>query len=100
MVMDFTTELTIFLAGIREDPRIGPTHISLFVAILQYRNDHGFTNPVCVFGKDLMLLAKISAAGTYHRSIRDLHEYGYIQYIPSYNHFLGSLIYLPQQKAA
>ena len=92
--MNFTIELAVFLEGIRDDPRICPSHISLFLAILQYRKEHECPNPVCVFGKELMLLAKISAAGTYHRSIRDLHEYGYIKYIPSYNHFLGSLIYL------
>jgi hypothetical protein len=92
--MNLTTELTGFMEGIREDPRICPSHISLFIAILQYWQEHECPHPICVFGKELMQLAKISASGTYHRNIRDLHEYGYIKYIPSYNHFLGSLIYL------
>lgn len=76
-----------------EDGRIGPAHISLYIAILQYWNQHERPYPLCVFGRELTALAKISM-GTYHRTIHELHEYGYIRYIPSYNHFLGSLIYL------
>ena len=91
--MSLDQVLTDFLNGIRDDPRICPAHISLFLAIVQYSREHTDENPICVFSRDLMTLAKISASGTYHRCIRDLHEYGYIRYIPSYNHFLGSLIY-------
>jgi len=87
-------ELTEFFLSIREDPRIGPVHISLFMAIVQHWNNNNCKNPICVFGKELMELAKISGVATYHRSIRELNEYGYIKYEPSYNHFSGSLIYL------
>ena len=83
-----------FLRSIREDGRIGPTHISLFVAILQYAEERGMHNPICVFSKDLMPSAKISTMGTYNKNMWELHEYGYIRYIPSYNHFLGSLIFI------
>jgi hypothetical protein len=39
-----------------------------------------------------MRLAKISGVATYHKAIRELDEYGYIDYKPSYNHNKGSLI--------
>ena len=37
---------------------------------------------------------KISARSTYYKILQDLHAFGYIRYIPSYNIFLRSLVYL------
>ena len=91
--MLFSEELNRFMNEVREDGRISPSHISLFIAILQYANLQG-ENPVCVFSRDLMPLAKISGSATFNKNIWDLHKYGYIKYIPSYNHFLGSMIYI------
>lgn len=81
-----------------EDPRIGPSHISLFVAILYYFNAGDSGLPISVHGKDLMRKAKISGMATYHKCMRDLKESGYIRYIPSYNPILKSLVYILQQK--
>jgi hypothetical protein len=92
--MSLMPELAGFFAGIREDPRINPVHISLYMAIMQHWNKNNCKSPICVFSWELMQLAKISGVATYHRSIKELHEYGYIKYEPSYNHFMGSLIYI------
>jgi hypothetical protein len=89
-----TPELINFFTSIQEDPRINTVHISLFMAIVHHWNKNDCKNPIRVFGKDLMQLAKISGVATYHKSIRELHEYGYIKYIPSFNHFSGSLIFI------
>ena len=92
-------EINNFFTAIEEDNRISPVHISLFMAIMQHwnTNDNDKKTPVCVFSKDLMRLAKISGVATYHRSIKELHEYGYIKYEPSYNHSVGSLIFIPHE---
>ena len=95
--MLYERELHCFLQEVRSDGRIGPSHISLFVAILQYAEERGMHNSICVFSKDLMPSAKISTMGTYNKNMWELHEYGYIRYIPSYNHFLGSLILINQK---
>lgn len=95
MAMKVSAEINRFFAAIREDSRISPVHISLFMAIVQHWNDGDGKTQVYVFSKDLMRLAKISGVATYHRCIKELHEYGYIKYQPSYNHFSGSLISLP-----
>lgn len=87
-------EFSNFFESIKEDSRIGPIHISLYMAILQHRNENGYGARVFAFSKDLMKRAKISGVATYHRTIRQLHEYGYIQYEPSYNHFAKSLFCL------
>ena len=91
---DFAFELSGFLNAIKEDSRISPVHISLFVAIMQYWNDNNFTNPINVFSKRLMQLAKISGLATYYKTIKELDEYGYIKYKPSHNQYARSLIYL------
>ena len=87
-------ELTSFFCSIRDDSRISPVHISLFMAIIQFWKDNDYKSPVSVFGHELMNLAKISGVATYHRCIRQLEEYGYIEYEPSFDRFVGSLIYL------
>lgn len=92
--MRLTPELISFFAAAREDARIGPVHISLFMAIMQHWNDNDCKNPICAFSRDLMKLAKISGVATYHKSIRELDTYGYIRYKPSYNHNKGSMVYL------
>ena len=87
-------EVMEFFVAIRDDSRIGPVHISLFMAIVQHWNKNNCNDPICVFGKELMELAKISGVATYHKSIKELHEYGYIIYEPSFNQFCGSFIYI------
>lgn len=93
IICDFRNVFNDFLCAVVEDPRLGPLHISLYAAILHFYNEQQERTPVSVFGKQLMQYAKISSNNTYHRIIRELHNYGYIYYIPSFNPFLGSLIY-------
>jgi hypothetical protein len=92
--LSYMNEVAIkFLNAVKADPRIGPTHISLFMAILYCKEEQGM-NPIYIFSAQLMQLAKISGPATYHKTIRQLKDYGYINYIPSYFHLLGSLIYV------
>jgi hypothetical protein len=87
-------ELIEFFISIRDDSRISPVHISLFMAIMQHWNANDCKNPICIFSHELMKLAKISGVATYHKSIRELDEYGYIRYEPSFNRYKRSVIYL------
>lgn len=41
-----------------------------------------------------MKMAKISGLGTYHKCIRDLNNFGYIRYQPSFNYRKKSKVYL------
>ena len=91
-------QLFHFLKAASEDPRIGPVHISLYAALLGLWEQKSKENPFSVFSWEVMPFCKISGVATYHRSIRELHQYGYIKYVPSYNHFLGSSIYLFEAK--
>ena len=95
--MDLDAALYDFMDVAKDDPCIGPSHISLYLAILYLNKEHEFEKPVSVYSRELMKQAKISAIGTYHKCIRDLKDAGYIKYIPSYNPVLGSMIYLIKQ---
>jgi hypothetical protein len=41
-----------------------------------------------------MKVSKIQSKATYHKCIRELNDFGYLSYHPSYNPFKGSLVYL------
>jgi hypothetical protein len=82
-----------FIIAVKDDPRIGVTHIGLYAALVtlwQLRKEH----PLPVFSHEVMPYCKLFGPATYHRNIRQLAEYGYIKYVPSHNHFLASLVYL------
>jgi hypothetical protein len=92
--MEIAGNLHGFMRRVLDDPAIGPTHISLYLAILFNFEEQDYHNPISIFSRDLMKQAKISAIGTYYKCINDLKSGGYIRYTPSYNPFLGSLIYI------
>jgi len=87
-------ELTSFYEAIQDDPRIGTTHISLYMALFQFYNLNRFKNPVEIRRAAVMKVAKISGIATYHKCIKDLNDFRYIQYEPSYNPDINSQVYL------
>ena len=87
-----------FLTMVEADPRISASHISLYVSLWKKWKDSGQDGPLSFFRQDIINLCKISGGNTYHKALRQLHEYGYVKYIPSYNHFLGSMIYFTPAK--
>lgn len=91
--MDQLKSLSDFFNAIAGDPRISITHIGIYAALLQYWKQHNFENPVYVFSYEIMPIAKISASTTYHKIIKDLSNYGYIKYEPSYKRNQGSKVY-------
>jgi hypothetical protein len=76
------------------DARVGPMHISLYVAILHLWAAQGRGKMVEISARKLMPVAKIGGVGPYHRTIRQLHAYGYVKYEPSYNPEVPSRVYL------
>ena len=92
--MNYILQLSGFFQRVATDKNLNPTHVSLYMAIFQFWNAGHFQNPVSISRQELMRISKISAKATYHKCIKDLHNYGYIQYEPSFNPFKGSLVYL------
>ncbi|MFB9843956.1 hypothetical protein [Mucilaginibacter ginsenosidivorans] len=81
--MDSGRALSVFFHAIRRDPRIGLNHIGLFAILAAHWQDLGCPEFIHAFAHELMPLAKVSST-TYHRCIRDLHDFGYIVYEPTY----------------
>jgi hypothetical protein len=77
--------LSRFMSGITGDPRIGCTHIALFVAVFDLWLQSGKAESLAIHPKQVMKKAKILARSTYVGMIRDLHEWGYWVYEPSFN---------------
>ena len=92
--MEQLKELTSFYSAIKNDNRIGTTHISLYMALFQFYNINKLNNPIVITRTEVMEIAKISGLATYHKCMRDLVEFGYIQYLPSFNPSIGSRVNL------
>ena len=92
--MEQVKELTNFYSAVKNDNRIGTTHISLYMALFQFYNLNRLENPIQITRTAVMEVAKISGLATYHKCMKDLVEFGYIQYEPSYNPAINSQVYL------
>lgn len=91
--MDRLQSLCDFFDAIEKDGRIGSTHICIYAALLSYRAQHGFANPIHVFSHEIMRIAKIASRMTYYRCVRELSDYGYIMYKHSFKKTKASRIY-------
>lgn len=67
-------------------------HLTLFVALLFLWKRNNFKNPVAVTRRAVMTLAHVQSIATYHKCIKELQQFGYILYVPSYNPYTGSFI--------
>lgn len=79
---------------LQSDTRISSVHVSLYMGFFFLWNLKHFQNPISITRRQMMQIAKIGGYATYHKCIKDLQAYGYIQYLPSYHPALGSLVYL------
>ena len=75
-----------------EDPNISPYHISVYNALFQIWNECHFDSDLSINRNDVMKLSKIGNANTYTRILKELDEYGYIKYHPSFNPLIGSKV--------
>lgn len=77
-----------FLEAIETDPRIGISHIGLYAVLVTFQK----SGVIEAFAKQVMIVAKITARSTYYKLIRELDEYGYLSYMPSYDPRIPSRI--------
>jgi hypothetical protein len=92
--MNYIKHLAGFFDRVASDERLNPTHVSMYVSLFQFWNASRFQNPISISRNELMKVSKISAKATYHKCMRELNDFGYLKYIPSYNPFKGSLVHL------
>ena len=92
--MVFENYIADFMDMVGEDPKMGPKHVSLMLAILYFFYRQGCVNPVQVFSAQLREQAKIRSERIYFYCMKDLKEWGYIKMNPSYRPGVASLITL------
>ena len=91
--MKLATQAERFLRRAANDVRLLPSHISLYMAIFY----HGPDKPgdhFQVSRKKLMHFSRIKSVATYHKCIKELVAYGYIDYQPSYDPYRASNVAL------
>lgn len=81
--MEWAVRVAAFYEKAKADNRISPVHIALYFALLNEASKSG-VNLIIPVRSRLMVLSKVYSTVTYHRCLRELHEYGYIIYRPSY----------------
>ncbi len=92
--MNYIRHLTAFYQKILGDARLNPTHISLYHALFQLWNLNRFENPISINRAQVLHFCKIGSYTTFYKCMYDLHNWGYIEYLPSHNPFKGSLVHL------
>lgn len=92
--MDAVELLKAFFDKASKDARISIGHIGLFVTLLQCQMKQDVEGPLVAYAAEIMEVAKISSTATYHRLIRELNDYGYLRYEPSFFKGVGSKFFL------
>lgn len=92
--MRFSYPLDKFMRSAANDDRLLTSHISLFMAMFYYSPEKSTDAAFQVSRKKLMRYSKIKSIATYHKCVRELVEFGYIHYTPSYHPKKGSTIAL------
>lgn len=87
-------QLEILYDVLRNDQRIRTVHISIYMGFFFLWSLKDFQNPISITRSEMMQITKISGYATYHKCIKDLQMYGYIQYFPTYHPAFGSLVYV------
>lgn len=84
MTTDRSKRGLIYLDNICNDPRptVWQTSLLLAIALLAYRQNE--SKIIRVSRNKLVAMSHINTAPTYHKYFKELQNYGYIKYKPSY----------------
>lgn len=85
-------KLTCFFESAEHDERIHTIHIVLYLVLYEFWARNDFRSPFSISRSKMMKAVKISTA-TYHKYMKQLHSWGYINYSPSYHPKIGSIIF-------
>lgn len=81
--MNYIHHLNSFFHRVEKDQHLTPYHIGLYMALFQKWNRHQFKSTFTIYREELMRYAKIGSKDTYYKCMRELHQQGYILYLPA-----------------
>ena len=90
--VNYITQLNAVFELFNKDHRIKQGHITLYLAFFQKWNREFFKNTITVNRELIMERAKFKSKTTYHNYLRELNDWDYLQYYPSYHPARGSKI--------
>lgn len=90
--VNYIVHLNAVLERFNNDERIKQGHITLYLAFFHKWNREFFKETLTVNRERIMERAKIKSKTTYHNYLKDLNEWEYLKYYPSYNPSRGSKI--------
>jgi hypothetical protein len=90
--MNYIRHLTTFYEKLALDNRLNPNHVSLYLALFQCWNMNLFVNPISVNRAQALQFCKIGSLHTYYKALKDLRDWGYIQYEASSSTAKGALV--------
>jgi hypothetical protein len=90
--MNYIRHLEGFYLRLAEDGRLTPFHVSLYLALFRQWNQNRFRSPFPISREELMFFSRIGSVNTYSRCIKQLKEWGYIDYFPSKSALVGSQV--------
>ena len=90
--VNYITHLNTILDNFNDDIRIKQGHITLYLAFFHKWNRSYFEKIITVNRELIMERARIRSKTTYHRYLKDLNDWDYLKYIPSYHPRIGSKI--------
>jgi len=90
--MNYIRHLNGFFARLAEDKRMSSYHISLYFALFQQWNADRFGEQFVITRAETMDMSRLGSVNTYARCMKELSQWGYIQYIPSSNIHSGSRV--------
>lgn len=90
--INYITQLNSVFELFYRDERIKQGHITLYLAFFQKWNREYFKKTLTINRELIMERAKIKSKTTYHNYLKNLDEWGYLKYYPSYHPARGSKI--------
>lgn len=80
--MDAQEQILAFFDAIKEDDRFSVYHISLYLAIMHYRIEEKWQNPVMIY-RDQVVTKTRMCRRKFNKSMKELVAFGYLNYEPS-----------------
>ena len=77
-----------FFDTIADDPRIGASHIVIYMALLHAWQERGCPETMEIATYEIMQYTKIRKRDTYLMRIKDLAVFGYLKYYPAENEYV------------
>ena len=83
--VNYIIQLNAIFERFNRDTRIKQGHITLYLALFQKWNREFFKKTISINRELIMEKAKFRSKTTYHNYLRDLNDWGFLKYFPSYH---------------